>query len=215
MVGEAVDNVFQRISAGGTVAHVPASLHRIEEPWYQTRRSEKIQVAQIRRKLIGDAALHEVQGQLHGIDISPMEARTVEVGQCSQHGDLHCANVVFAEGDQPMLIDFGEAGSSFSALDPITLELSTIFHTQHTILPGDWPTEEMMTRWPLPKQFTDECPFAAFIVGCREWALQAAASPEEVIALAYAYAARQLRYEDTDKVLARALIRACIEYLVR
>jgi hypothetical protein len=156
-----------------------------------------------------------VLDQLLGIDVAPIEARTVRAGQCSQHGDLHCANVVFAEGDQPMLIDFADAGISFSAVDAITLELSTVFHAQHTMLPGNWPTEEGMLRWPLPEQFTDGCPFAPFIIGCREWAVGAAESQEEVVALAYAYAMRQLRYEDTDKMLARALIRACIEYLVR
>jgi hypothetical protein len=122
--------------------------------------------------------------------------------------------VVFAESDQPMLIDFGDAGASFSAIDPVTLELSTVFHSQHATLPREWPTEEAMMQWPLLDRFTDGCTFAPFIVTCREWALADAGSQEEVVAVAYAYAMRQLRYDDTDKVLARALIRACSQLLV-
>jgi hypothetical protein len=215
LVGEAVESLFQRIAAGhADVAVVPGGLQRIENPWYQNRRSENVPVAQIRRKLIGDAALHDVLDQLLGIDIAPIEARTVRAGQCSQHGDLHCANVVFAGGDQPMLIDFGDAGASFSAIDPVTLELSTVFHSQHATLQGGWPTEEAMMQWPLPDRFTAGCTFAPFIMACREWALADAGSQEEVVAVAYAYAMRQLKYDDTDKVLARALIRACIAHLV-
>jgi hypothetical protein len=48
---------------------------------------------------------------------------------------------------------------------------------------------------------------------CRDWANSEAASPEEVFAVAYGFAMRQLKYDDTDKVLARALIRACIARL--
>jgi hypothetical protein len=51
-----------------------------------------------------------------------------------------------------------------------------------------------------------------FIAACRERANGEAASPEEVVAVAYAYGVRQLKYEDTDKTLARALIRGCIDY---
>ena len=65
---------------------------------------------------------------------------------------------------------------------------------------------------PTLDRFTINCPFAPFIEACRGWANAEAGSPGEVIAVGYAYAMRQLRYADTDKQLARALIRACIQY---
>ena len=49
---------------------------------------------------------------------------------------------------------------------------------------------------------------------CRAWAVEVAASEQEVLAVAYGYALRQLKYDDTDKVLARAVIRACIAGLL-
>jgi hypothetical protein len=172
-----------------------------------------VRVAQIRRRFIGDPQLPAIRAQLAGIDISSIEGRTVRAAQCCQHGDLHCANVVFDDTGRPMLIDFGDTGRSFSTVDPITLELSTIFHMQHTRLPGGWPTEAAMSQWPTTGDYTQGCAFGPFIVACRDWANGEAASSEEVVAVAYGYAMRHLKYEDTDKALARALIRACIARL--
>lgn len=217
MVGDGnVESLFHRIASNGdSVAAVPAVLHGIEAPWYGARHVENVPVAQIRRKLIGDAALYEAREQWDGIDIGPVEACSVKAFHCSQHGDLHCANVVFDQADRTMLIDFGDAGRSFAALDPVTLELSTVFHSQHAALPPGWPTETAMGDWVTVERFATDCAFAPFIGACREWAMDVAASPEELVAIAYAYAMRQLSYGDTNKVLARALIRACITHLVK
>jgi len=111
-----------------------------------------------------------------------------------------------------MLIDFGDTGLSFASADPVTLELSTVFHTRHSTLPPGWPVEGDMEEWPNLQKFIQNCQFGEFITACREWASAEAGSPEEVVAVAYAYAARQLKYLDTDKAMARALIRSCIRY---
>lgn len=216
MVGDSVESLFARIASGhANIEAIPGDLRAIEAPWHQTKRVENVQVAQIRRKLIGDAALQAVRGELDGIDIQAIENAIVRAGQCCQHGDLHCANVVFAERGQAMLIDFGDTGASFSALDPVTLELSTIFHSQHKTLPAGWPTEQNLKNWDKPEQFAEGCSFGRFIGACREWALADGASSEEVASIAYAYAMRQLKYDDTDKDKARALIRSCIKLLVK
>jgi hypothetical protein len=104
---------------------------------------------------------------------------------------------VFDNTDRAMLIDFGNAGRSFSTVDPITLELSTAFHIQHARLPAGWPTEFVMNQWPTAIAYTQGCAFGPFIVACRDWANAEASSPEEVCAVAYGYAMRQLKYADT------------------
>ncbi len=214
MVGADVESLFDRIATGpASVADIPAALRQIEQPWYRTKQAETVRVAQIRRRFIGDAQLTAIQAQLNGIDTRAIEAKSVRAGQCCQHGDLHCANVVFDNTGRPMLIDFEDAGRSFSTVDPVTLELSTIFHMQHTRLPGGWPTEVSMSQWSVMGNYLQGCAFGPFIATCRDWANSEAASPEEVFAVAYGYAMRQLKYDDTDKVLALALIRACIARL--
>jgi hypothetical protein len=43
---------------------------------------------------------------------------------------------------------------------------------------------------------------------CRAWAHEVAASGREVLASAYAYLVRQLKYPDTNKVLAQRLLQS-------
>jgi CheY-like chemotaxis protein len=213
MVGDQVESLFDRIRAGHEgIAEVPSEIRAIMGTWYQGKRVEQIQISQIRRKLIGDTVLHRHRAELEGIDIAGIENRTIPTATCCQHGDLHCANVVFDGRGRAMLIDFGDTGPSYAAVDPVTLELSTIFHSQHATLPPGWPTEENILEWTQVERVIAGCQFGPFISACRQWANGEAGSPDEVIAVAYAYAMRQLKYPDTNKRLARALIRSCIEY---
>jgi CheY-like chemotaxis protein len=216
MVGSPeVESLFDRLAAGhASVAGLPAAVRQIEQPWYLAKQAATVTVGQIRRAFIGDPQLHAIQAELGGIEISAIETRTVQVARCCQHNDLHCSNVVFDNTDRAMVIDFGDAGLSYAAVDPVTMELSTIFHMQHTRLPPGWPTEAAMSQWPEIDVYTEGCAFRPFIGACREWASGEAASPQEVFAVAYGYALRQLKYADTDKALARALIRTCIARLV-
>jgi len=213
MVGERVESLFDHIVGGhANLANFPRELQVILRPWYDAKRVERLQVSQIRRRFVGDTVLPQIRRHLTGIDLVGIENSLIDVAACCQHGDLHCVNVVFDGRGRAMLIDFGDTGPSYSAVDPVTLELSTVFHSQHTRLPADWPTEENMLGWPTVDRFIRNCQFGPFIAACRDWANEEAGSPEEVVAVAYAYAMRQLKYADTDKQLARALIQACIEY---
>lgn len=213
MIGDNVESLFHRIADGRAgIEAIPGDLRRIEQTWYHAKQVRPIQIAQIRRHLIGDASLRQVRPQLDGIEIAGIEARTVNVALCVQHGDMHCANVVFDQRGQAMIIDFGDVGPAFSALDPVTLELSTVFHTQHSMLPDNWPTEAGIGQWLTLEHYTNGCAFAPFVSACRQWALAEAGSQDEIVAMAYAYAMRQLKYPDTNKRYARALIRACIAH---
>jgi len=211
---DALEGLFDRLAIDHAgVGSVPAEIRSIERRWYQAKRTEEVQVGQIRRRLIGDAALHDVRPHLTDINIEPIEATRVRVGHCCQHGDLHCANIVFAERGQAMLIDFGDVGESYSAVDPVTLELSTLFHKQRAVLGSGWPTVEHIEHWTDVDRFSAGCPFEAFIRGCRSWARAEAGSSQEVVAIAYAFAVRQLKYCDTNKDWARALIQCCARTL--
>jgi hypothetical protein len=209
-----VESLFDRMAAGHAgVPQIPPDLRAILHPWYQAKHVVQVSVAQIRRRFIGDAKLHEKRAELDGIDTAGFETRVISAASCCQHRDLHCANVVFDARGQAMLIDFGATGMSYAAVDPVTLELSTVFHSQHSTLPAGWPTVADIQEWPNLPKYVENCSFVRFIIACREWASAEAASPDEVVAVAYAYAMRQLKYADTDKQLARALIRGCIAYL--
>ncbi len=156
MVGDNVRSLFDKpIDGDASAFTVPSELRALFRPWYDGRRQGNVQVAQIRRKFIRDTILHEIRAQLDGINVDGIESRTTIASICCQHRDLHCANVVFDARGQAMLIDFGDTGTSYAAADPVTLELSTVFHSQHARLPADWPREQNMLDWPDPRRF---CP---------------------------------------------------------
>ena len=58
-----------------------------------------------------------------------------------------CENIVFDQRGVAMLIHFGDAGHSFASVDPVTLELSTIFHLQAARLPPGLPLEALLGQW--------------------------------------------------------------------
>ncbi|MBB4276387.1 response regulator [Rhizobium mongolense] len=214
MVGTNVESVFQRLANGLDQQGLPALLKAITEPWDNGKEIGNLTVAQIRRRRIGDPAMHQIAGELEGIDTGPIEAVSVTAAQCCQHNDLHCANVVYNDQGHSMVIDFGDVGApSIASTDAVTLELSTVFHSQSANLPQGWPSEAGMESWFDLDVYTQNCAFAPFVRACRNWAYSVAGSQQEVAAVAYAYAVRQLKYQDTNKVLARALIRACIAQL--
>ena len=211
MVGDTVESLFDRIVADrADVRDIPAAVRAIERPWYQGSNVANVPVSRIRRQIVADTDLLSIQAELGGIDIHAVEATQIPAARCCQHGDLHCANIVFDQRGVAMLIDFGDAGHSFASVDPVTLELSTIFHLQAARLPPGWPSEALLGQWGTLDAYVAGCAFPDFIRACRQWALAVAGSPQEVSAVAYAYALRQLKYGDTNKVFARALIRHCI-----
>jgi len=214
MVGQTVVSLFDRIVDNHpSVPSIPQLIRAIEDPWYQGRGSENVQVARIRRLIIPDTDLPAIAAELGAIDINQVDAVQIQAAACCQHGDMHCANVMFDDRGQPMLIDFGDVGQSFACVDPVTLELSTIFHLQAQRLPRSWPTEALLANWADLDAYVADCPYADFIRACRQWALAVAASPKEMYAVGYGYGLRQLKYGDTNKAFARELIRACIAQL--
>jgi CheY-like chemotaxis protein len=216
MVGTEVTSLLDRIVGGGDgVADIPAAMHKMQEPWHNSRAVGQVTVGQIRRRFIDDTKIPDIQAELQDIDLSEVENVVVTAARCTQHNDMHALNILFDGNEKALFIDYNDAGISFSAADPVTLELSLLFHKEHTRIGTAWPSIEQITTWSDLETYVDGCAFADFIRGCRTWALAVAGSPEEVAATAYAYAIRQLKYADTRKDLARALIRGAILFLRR
>lgn len=213
IVGHNVASLFNWLADNpAAAASVPAALRNNQVGWLAAKAVSAIRVGAIRRKLIGDVALAECEIELGDIDIRAVERLEVEAAHCVQHGDLHCANVLFDERQQPMLIDYPDTGENYASLDPVVLELSTIFHKDAKRY-DDWPSISQAELWTDLDAFVETSPIEAYLRACREWAIEVAASPQEVWAVAYAYTVRQLKYDDTNKALARAIIRSCIDAL--
>lgn len=209
VVGTDVRSMFDELTTSPHTAAAAVERIRLDQAtWHGARQVERVRVATVRRSLIGDVALEQHKQHLEGIDLTAVENVEIDVARCVQHCDMHCGNVLFDATGRPMVIDYPDTSVAFASLDPITLELSTIFHKDAPDRSG-WPTGGQVAQWVNVDAFCSGSVYEPFIRSCRAWAEYAAATPQEVIAVAYSYALRQLKYEDTDKAIVRAIVDAC------
>lgn len=166
------------------------------------------EVGVLRSRFVSDAEMADLRGALAGIPWEPVEKQRVQIRGCAQHGDLHGLNVLLDAAGSPVLIDFAAAMLANAAVDPVTLELSLVFHPSMKDMRGDWPSASSAAEWWNLEEYLGGCPFPLFVRACREWALSVAAGDREVLATAYAYAVRQLKYDDTDVEVALAIVGA-------
>lgn len=214
IVGSEVRSLFDELASNpaGT-ADIPARLRADQANWFAARSDLIGKVSSIRRSQIGDVKLASLDKSLfEGLDFEGVEDLSIQFSKCVQHSDLHCANVLLDNVGRPMFIDYLDTGLAPACLDAIALELSTIFHKDAPDRHG-WPSEEQAEQWTDIDAFGAGAAYEAYLRGCRAWAVDVAGTEQAVWATAYAYAVRQLRYPDTDKTIARAIIRSCIARL--
>ena len=190
--------------AGGAGAEVVAAVRQLTEPWREGAPVEQLNLETIRNSLVQSADLpQDLQGAVRSDESVEVSAR-----RCTTHGDLHLFNVLVPDDGQPMIIDFAAVGSRPASVDPVTLELSMIFHPDAREVCGEWPSTEQAEHWDDLNSYVDGCPHPDYIRACRLWAFEVAAGDREVFASLYAYSVRQLKFEDTPHAIALALV-AC------
>ena len=167
----------------------------------ETRRT----VREIRQRLLTDESLNQVRETFNLDWMTDFEAREIQVRWACSHGDLHGCNVLVSQA-RVALIDYGDVDDGPATLDPVTLELSLLFHPDAPDRAGTWPSADQARRWGELDTYIEDCPFPEFVRECRNWALRVAAGKREVAVSAYSYLARQLKYDDTDKDRALALL---------
>ena len=187
--------------AGAAVSSAEAATKRWTEGVPETRRT----VRDIRRRILSDQDLSVLRQAYPIAWVDEFEARSLQTRWACIHGDLHGSNVLVSSNDISVLIDYGDVDEGPASLDPITLELSILFHPQGPSL-GNWPTNEAALALKDSDVFARDCPCADYVLACRQWARRVAAGNREMAASAYAYVLRQLKYGDTRKDLVLALL---------
>lgn len=169
----------------------------------------EVELPALRRTRIADEKLvdHDVDEFLYA-----SSRPSVKLRQSVCHGDLHGENVLVDRHDRPILIDFGDVNFGPAVVDPVTLELSILFHTLGPARGTDWARTVDWRLWPDVERFADGSPFEAFIHECRNWALERD-SPEAICAFAYAHAMRQLKYPDVQMEIALGVARGSLAFL--
>lgn len=166
---------------------------------------------ELRRDIVAGADARDA-GPLESA-IRTLDGRRIGTSDCLQHGDMHGKNVLVNAACEPMLIDYADVRRTTGCLDPVTLELSAVFHPAAQTARADWPTQAQAATWSDLDAYVENCPFEEYVRACREWIMAAAAAQEEVDAVVLTYCLRQLRFPLCPKPIASALIEAACRRL--
>jgi DNA-binding NarL/FixJ family response regulator len=183
-------------------------------PWRVGAASQTMSIRDVRRMSIDDgAAKLAIAGFMTDEEWRAFESRSLVVKMATQHRDLHGENVLVAANDDVLIIDYGDADPAPASFDFVVLELSALFHVQRLTSHWRWPSVVDAANWATTSAYCGDCIGAAFVNACRSEALRVAGGLREVLACAYSYTLRQLKYPDTDKTLALAVLRATVDAL--
>jgi CheY-like chemotaxis protein len=200
-------SLFERLAADPAigpvvVGHVRSGLQR----WTEAATADIVTIADIRRRLIDDDDARAIEAKFNIGALRKIEARSVQASQSCIHGDLHCGNVLVKSDGDAVLIDFGDAGPGFTSLDPIALELSLVFHPDAAKLGLRDGLMGNLEAWPDVDGFGRDDKLKPMVAACRDWAHDVGGGDQSVLASAYAYALRQLKYETVDPAITLAFI---------
>lgn len=211
------DSLFSSLQKGTLAETTIEDLRSLMEPWThisepRTLVGRDLREASVRTDVFEAAMYAELGSEADSVLqlCRDFESRQVRCELQPQHGDLHGENVLVAPDRRPTLIDCADIGMAPSSHDPVTLELSLIFHPASPALGTGWPTALQMHNRLDMDAFVEDCPVGAFVRQCRAWADESSTEAQASLS-AYLYLTRQLKYTDTPKALAIAGIRGIVD----
>ena len=119
---------------------VVGALEAAFEPLYAAGAAAEYTVLKLRRDIVRESDASRtaaLEPQVRALD-----SKTVRAHWCLQHGDLHGKNVLVDMDAHPVLIDYADVRTTTGCLDPVTLELSTVFHPACGTARGNWPNPD-------------------------------------------------------------------------
>lgn len=204
-------SVFEVLSESDlSAANVVEKVRQGVGVWTGASSLETISIAEVRRRILWDKDFESII-EKHGLDVTQVEQRVVQVKVCCIHGDLHGANVLVDQADNAALIDFGDVGPGAACFDPISLELSAFFHPDAKELGLSAKVADRLHNWPERDLFEQGHPYVNFSRACREWAHDLGGGDLGVLACGYAYVLRQLKFDVIDPVITKRLLSSIIE----
>jgi Phosphotransferase enzyme family len=136
-------------------AAVVRSLRDQLQPVYAAGTACERTVLDVRRDIVRRADARDA-GTLEG-EIVALDGLSINTTKCLQHGDMHGKNVLVDPACEPVLIDYGDVRRTTGCLDPMTLELSAIFHPGAATARGEWPTPEQAASWDDLDNYLEGC----------------------------------------------------------
>jgi CheY-like chemotaxis protein len=107
--------------------HLIGSLSGLMSSWCVTAQSRK-RISDVRRVLLTDEKADALISSNSLEWAKNFESNYIQLKWGVSHGDLHGFNILVSESGMPLLIDYGDTQEGPHSLDPITLELSLLYH---------------------------------------------------------------------------------------
>lgn len=214
LADEYTDTFFQLVNTKPELAvevlvKVRAALAR----WSDGGGVKNVSISEIRRRVLSDDNFYKIV-EKHSLQrLLDFETRKVEISAACIHGDLHGGNILVNGGGQPVLIDFGDVGPGFSCLDPLTLELSLLFHPDARSSGLAQHLEPLVGDWLDLNIYAKNSPLEPVIKYCREWAYDLGPHDESVLTMAYLFVLRQLKYDTVPAGIIIALLNGILDRL--
>jgi len=174
--------------------------------WSSTREQRICTVKDVRRSILDDKAFEKITAEFELEDLRGIEELQISIAASCLHGDLHGANVLVDSALHPVIIDYGDVARGFTCLDPVTLELSMIFHPDANQLKAE--LEEGISNWPDRQAYAAESKVKPVIEACRDWAYDVAGGDAAFLVAAYCFAFRQLKFDTVKPTTTISLIRS-------
>lgn len=190
-------------------AEVISELRRATTDWFSSTVEEPVTLEDLRRQRISD---ERIQDLVDWDRFRLFESVGVTMTMGIVHGDLHGENVLVDAVGRPVLIDFGDVGIGFAPTDPVTLELSLIYHKDGPARDPDLGASINWADWLNVEVCYESSSLQPLAIECRAWA-QEVADLHSIAAFAYAHSMRQLKYPDVPHAVAVEVAAACGAFL--
>lgn len=182
------------------------NIQNLTLPWVNGVPESRLPINSIRQRMINDNELAKVKDNFNLDWIDTFEHQEIQTRASIMHGDLHGFNVLTSASGEVVIIDYGDVAHGFACIDPVTLELSALFHPESRIATKEWPSPEQAAEWCNLDTYIVGCPYPDFILSCRQWAREVAPGDRDIAVCAYSYLIRQLKYDDTNKSLVLTML---------
>lgn len=122
-----------RNDAAAAAACVTA-LEDLFHPWTPTAPGTAVPFSDLRRSWVKPEIEARFEVDLASIGLERLDAESYELLGHLQHGDLHGENILVLDASTPFLIDFAYTAELLGPVDPVSLELSYLFHESSPLL---------------------------------------------------------------------------------
>ncbi|MEA1072189.1 phosphotransferase [Sphingomonas sp. LY160] len=190
-----------------TSVSIVKEVKAILDRWADAKEVSEVEIREVRQSRLSDDELAGLAGT-HGLaEFADIEDLRIRVSRSCVHGDLHAGNILVGGRGEPVIIDFGDVGPGFTCIDPVTLELSLLFHPEALRRGFSDELRRAVELWPDVDRYVERNPLGPLIEECRDWAHDVGAGDKDVLASGYAFAVRQLKYDTVPAEVTLSLLR--------